>query len=114
VDQRDRDRLYVVHIIDSISRIFEYSQRDKDTFLSSRLVQDAVIRNLQTLAESAQRLSEEVKGLEPSVPWRSISGFRNVVVHEYLALDPQVIWLVIERDLPSLNESLQRIQEHLR
>ena len=48
------------------------------------MVQDAVLRRLQTLAESSQRLSEEIKTSIPSIDWRNISGFRNILFHDYL------------------------------
>ena len=52
--------------------------------MQSDLVQDAVVRNLQTLAESSQKLSEKVKNTQTGVDWRAIAGFRNVLVHDYL------------------------------
>ncbi|GBF52998.1 nucleotidyltransferase [Microcystis sp. 0824] len=48
------------------------------------MISDAIIRRLQTLAESTQRLSEELKANIPDVDWRNISGFRNILVHDYL------------------------------
>jgi uncharacterized protein with HEPN domain len=61
-----------------------------------------VIRNLQILAESSQRLSSEIKGTEPQIPWRELSGFRNVIVHGYLGVDLAAFSLVVEQDLPPL------------
>jgi uncharacterized protein with HEPN domain len=61
------------------------------------------------MAESAQRLSVESKKLAPEVPWRAISGFRNVVVHDYLGLDLDAIWLVVSTDLNSLKTGLLKI-----
>lgn len=80
----------------------------------SRLVQDAVVRNLQTLTESSQRLSERIKLREPQVPWRELSGFRNVIVHGYLGIDLLAVWQVIEKDLPSLATALDRMVAHTR
>jgi uncharacterized protein with HEPN domain len=85
-----------------IERIREYTAGDRSRFEASRLVQDAVVRNLQTLAESSQRLSDDIKATEPQVPWRELAGFRNVIVHGYLGIDLTAVWLVIERDLPAL------------
>ena len=48
------------------------------------MVQDAILRRLQTLAESTQRLSEDLQEKMPTIDWRSISGFRNILVHDYL------------------------------
>jgi uncharacterized protein with HEPN domain len=74
------------------------------------MVQDAVIRNLQVMAESTQRLSDSLKAAEPAVRWRDIAGFRNVLAHGYLAVDPEVVWSVVESDLPTLAEAVGRMR----
>jgi uncharacterized protein with HEPN domain len=109
----DADRVLLSHIADCIERISEYTGDDKTGFMASRLVQDAVIRNLQTLAESTQRLSDAIKVTEPSIPWRDIAGFRNVLTHGYLGLDTQLVWSVIEQDLPGLAEAIVRMRQTL-
>lgn len=76
-------------------------------------MQDAVIRNLQTLAESSQRLSNHIKGTEPQIPWRELAGFRNVIVHGYLGVDLGAVWLVVEQDLPTLAAAVDRMATHL-
>ena len=77
--------MLLAHMRDCLDGIAEYSNAERSRFDSLRLVQDAVIRNLQTLAESSQRLSAEIKATEPQIPWREFAGFRNVIVHGYLA-----------------------------
>ncbi len=77
--------MYLKHILRCIARIQEYTAGGRESFLSSPLIQDGVIRNLQTLAESSQRLSEGVKASQSSVVWKGLAGFRNVMVHDYLA-----------------------------
>ena len=72
-------------------------------------MQDAVIRNLQTLTESSQRLSSEIKATEPQMPWRELAGFRNVIVHGYMGIDLPAVWVVVERDLPLLAEAIDRM-----
>ena len=96
--------LYVDHMLECIERIEEYAI-DKEQFTQSRLVQDAVIRNLQILAESSQRLSDDTKRQFPEIPWRSISGFRNILVHDYLG---------VEMELPRLQQALQELQNRHR
>jgi uncharacterized protein with HEPN domain len=109
----DADRALLIHIADCIARIFEYTGRDQATFMDSRLVQDAVMRNLQTLAESTQRLSDALKATEPAIPWRDIAGFRNVLTHGYLSLDIHPVWIVIEQDLPGLAQAIARMRQTL-
>ncbi len=109
----DADRVLLAHMRDCLDRIVEYSQQERARFESSRLVQDAVIRNLQTLAEPSQRLSAEIKATEPQIPWRELAGFRNVIVHGYLGVDLEAVWLVIEQDLPALNDAVIRMETRL-
>jgi uncharacterized protein with HEPN domain len=77
------------------------------------LIQDAVLRNLQVLAESSQRLPDSMKQRYPDIPWRSISGFRNILVHDYPGVDLDVDWSVVEMELPSLTIVLKRLQQDL-
>lgn len=103
------DRVLLAHMGECIERIREYTAGDRSRFEASRLVQDAVIRNRQTLTESSQRLSDDIKATEPQVPWRELAGFRNVIVHGYLGIDLPAVWLVVDQDLPPLAAALARM-----
>ena len=105
----DSDRVLLAHMRECIERVREYSAGDRARFETSHLIQDAVIRNLQTLTESSQRLSDSIKATEPQVPWRELAGFRNVIVHGYLGIDLAAVWLVVEQDLPPLFAALDRM-----
>lgn len=105
----ESDRVLLAHMRECIERIGEYTAGERRRFEMSRLVQDAVIRNLQTLTESSQRLSDEIKTSEPQVPWRELAGFRNVIVHGYLGIDLAAVWLVVDQDLPPLAAALDRM-----
>ena len=107
------DLVLLEHMLDCVNRINEYTGYQKGRFDSARLVQDAVIRNLQVLAESSQRLSADLKASEMQIPWRELSGFRNVIVHDYLGIDLDAVWLVVEQDLPPLSEALSRMRLRL-
>jgi uncharacterized protein with HEPN domain len=101
------DKLYLIHISECIQRIESYvKQMDADAFTGSPLVQDAVIRNLQVMAESTQRLSDEFKDDRSDIDWYKIAGFRNVLVHDYLGLDVEIVWNIIQNDLPSLKRAV--------
>jgi uncharacterized protein with HEPN domain len=68
------------------------------------------LRNLQTMAEATQRLPEEIKGNYANVPWKDISGFRNVLVHDYLGdLDEDIIWSIIAYELRPIKEAIKEI-----
>jgi uncharacterized protein with HEPN domain len=104
------DKLYLIHISECIQKIESYiAKMDKNGFMTSGLVQDAVLRNLQILSESSQRISIERQLRHPEVNWRQIIGFRNILVHEYLGVDLERVWNVLENDLPGLKRSIQRM-----
>lgn len=77
------DAIYLRHIAECIRRIEENVAAEKAEFLTSHNVQDATLRNLQTLSEATQRLSDAAKLTQPEVEWAKISAFRNVLVHNY-------------------------------
>ena len=107
------DRLYLIHIGECIARIESYTAGGKNAFFDATLIQDAVLRNLQTLAESTQRLSDSAKAKHPEVDWYKIAGFRNVLVHDYLGVDLDRAWLIVERELPRLKQTIEAMQREL-
>jgi uncharacterized protein with HEPN domain len=99
------DELYKIHIKECIAKIEGYiSGIDLDTFLSSAIVQDAVLRNLQIVSESTQRLSEEFKNTHNWIEWYKIAGLRNVLVHDYLGVDMVIVWNILETELGDLKK----------
>lgn len=89
-------RVYLSHVLRCIARIEGYTDGGRDAFFASHLIQDGVIRNLQTLAESSQRLSDTIKASRPEVDWRGLSGFRNVLVHDYLGVDLGLVSRIVD------------------
>jgi uncharacterized protein with HEPN domain len=105
------NRLYLIHIREAIERIEEYTREGKDAFLEDHRTQDAVLRNLHTLAESTQRISGDLKAKHSQVEWRTLSAFRNVVVHDYLGISLDRVWDIIKNDLPTLKKNITAILE---
>jgi uncharacterized protein with HEPN domain len=108
------DRVYLRHILRCISRIEEYVSGIPQALESSHLVQDAVLRNLQTMAESTQRLSPALKAQRPEVDWTALAGLRNVLVHAYLGIDLDQIQRAVERDMPGLKTACEALLATLR
>ena len=100
------DRLYLIHIQESIDRIEEYVINGKESFFADAKTQDAVVRNLQILAESTQRLSQKLKADHSEVDWKKIAGFRNILVHDYLYVNPVLVWQIVEDKLPQLKRTV--------
>lgn len=107
------DRVYLAHILDCIGKVEEYTKDGRDDFFSSSLKQDAVVRNLQIMAQSASRVSEGLRSAHPEIDWRGMRGFRNVVVHDYLNVDYDLVWGIVARSLPALREGVARVLDEL-
>jgi uncharacterized protein with HEPN domain len=107
------DRLYLIHMVECITRIEKYTSPGKEAFASDTMIQDAIMRNLHTLTESSQRLSEKLKETQSEVDWRALSGFRNVMVHDYLGINLTVVWDIIKNDLPGLKQKIELILQTL-
>jgi uncharacterized protein with HEPN domain len=104
---------YAQHILDAIGKIRRIQMRGD--IASDEVLYDAALRNLQTLSEATQLLPEEQKAGFPAIPWREISGFRNILVHNYLGdIDPLTVATVIDKHLPALEASIQTMlaQDH--
>jgi uncharacterized protein with HEPN domain len=73
------------------------------------LIQDAVLRNLEVMGESIKQLPEEWKASQPNIEWVKIGDFRNILAHDYLRVDLDVVWIIIENYLPGLEEAIDSI-----
>ncbi len=102
------DRPYLAHIADSIAAIESYVAGGRDAFVHARVLQDAVIRNFEIIGEAANRLSPTVRG-RAAVPWGRIIAFRNRLIHAYWNVDIDLVWDVIENELPALKRAVEQL-----
>ena len=107
------DSVYLRHIAECLRRIESNISIGLDDFLAAETAQDATLRNLQTMSEATQRLSDELKSTRPDIEWERIAAFRNVLVHNYLGIDISEIWTIIERDMPALKRVINEMLEEI-
>jgi uncharacterized protein with HEPN domain len=103
-------RLLLTDILDSIEKIQSYTEgHTYKSFIEDSKTLDAVIRNFEIIGEAANRLPEDFKDSNPSVNWFRIRGFRNRIVHDYMGIDYQIVWTIIEKDLMKLEKEIADI-----
>jgi uncharacterized protein with HEPN domain len=107
------NHVYLIHIRDCIQRVETYTAEGKAVFFADLKTQDAVIRNLQTLCESTQRLPDAWKVIRPEIDWRTIGDFRNVLAHQYLDIDLDIVWNVVVNYLPGLKQAIEAISQQV-
>ena len=93
-------------MLDAINRALDYTQPGEAQFRGDLKTQDAVLRNLETLGEAAKKLDGQTRALSSDTPWREIAGLRDVIAHDYLEVDLDLVWNVIESELPGLRETV--------
>lgn len=99
---------YAHHILDAIARIRRIEQRGR--IAEDEILYDAMLRNLQTLSEATRLLPDDLKARHPQIPWREISGFRNILVHNYLGtIDPLTVAAVVQRHLQPLEAGVREM-----
>jgi uncharacterized protein with HEPN domain len=108
------DLIYLEFIRECIAEIREYTGSGSSSFLSDRKTQLAVLRLLQVMAESTQRISPDLREAHPEISWKSIAGLRNVLVHAYMDTDPHRIWEIIEQDIPPFEQQIRTLEQRLR
>ncbi len=95
--------LYLIDIIDSCGAINEFvAGLSFEAFCKDRKTSSAVIREFEIIGEAVGKLSDELKKDYPDVEWQDIKDFRNLLIHEYFGVDLEIVWRVIEDDLPVL------------
>lgn len=105
-----RDDAYLVDILDAARLALVYvSDKTKEEFDNDIQCQDAVIRRLEIIGEAARRVSEQTKIKLPHLPWNAMMNMRNVLIHEYDAIDLPVVWDTVQNDLPPLIGALEKI-----
>lgn len=96
------DTVILSHIRDSIAAIHEYTKEGCAVFMEDRKTQDATIRQLEIIGEAVKSLSLEFREIHRDIPWRSIAGMRDLLIHHYFGIDVRMVWNVIEQHLPTL------------
>ena len=105
----ERETSYLLDMLTAIQLIQDYtSHKTQQDLEEDQLLQDAVTRRIEILGEAARRISEKTRSELPDIAWHQIIGMRNILAHEYDDIDLDVVWRVIQKELPKLIPILER------
>lgn len=103
------DREKLLDILEAIERIERYAVQGRSAFEQNELIQTWFTHNLQVIGEAARVLTSEIRIQHPEIPWTKIIGMRNILAHNYFEIDFDIVWIVVEQELPSLKQSIANI-----
>lgn len=103
------DQIYLEHIRDALQDIAGYSSAGREVFLKERMRQDAILRKLEVIGQAVKNLSAAVKSRQPHIPWKQIAGMRDKVIHDYFGVNLDIVWAVVENELPRLKTAVSAL-----
>jgi uncharacterized protein with HEPN domain len=104
---KKNNSVYLRHILNSIERIEDYTEgMEKDDFLSSNLVQDGTIRQIEIIGEATKNLSKNIREKYSQISWSDIAGMRDRLIHHYFGVNLNAVWDTVKIDLPILKDEI--------
>ena len=102
--------LFIQHILESIKSIESFMESiKKNGFMKNKEKQSAVVHQIEIIGEAAKNISNEFTNRYPSIHWSDIIRTRDKMIHNYFAIDLDIVWDIVKRDLPKLKEALHKI-----
>ncbi|RLF70239.1 MAG: DUF86 domain-containing protein [Thermoplasmata archaeon] len=106
---------YILDILSSIQEIEEFVEgMDIEDFVEDRKTVNAVIRSLEVMGEAVKKTPPEIRERYPEIPWRYIAGMRDKLIHEYHGVDLEIVWEVIDKEIPPLKPLFEKILDELK
>jgi hypothetical protein len=102
--------LYIKDILDSLEKIEKFCHgMSYDQFIADEKTRDAVVRNLEIIGEAAKNIPDAIKTQSSHVAWRSMTGMRDKLVHEYFGVSYSIVWQTIKIDLAGLKSQMKEL-----
>ena len=109
-----RDKQVLTDIILAVQQVLRYVEPlDRDRLAQDDEKQAAILYRIIIIGEATKRLSTELRSQSSEIPWRQMAGLRDVVIHDYDELDLDILWNVVQINLPDLEPKLQQILDRL-
>lgn len=110
---KNRDLPYLQHVLDACADIREFVAEGRAEVARSKLVLNAVVRQLLVVGEAVKRISPETRLLAPEVPWKQIAGMRDRLVHDYFDIIAEQVWNAAFNDVPRLRIQVEALMKEI-
>jgi uncharacterized protein with HEPN domain len=101
-------RFYVNDMLGFCHKVLAFTQgQEQAQFVADAMRFDATLRNLELIGEAATHIPPDVRDAHPTIPWRMLIATRNQLIHGYLGLDHDILWSIVQTDVPVLLPQLK-------
>jgi uncharacterized protein with HEPN domain len=108
------DKARLRHILDAILELETYLVGvNMDSFLGNSMMRFACIKQMEIIGEASNHLTDEMKTQLSNIEWAQIIGMRNIFVHEYFGIDPELVWDILKNDLPDLKNKIKMLVDSI-
>ena len=107
-------RLYLKDILESTEAIEKFVKDiDFDEFKKNDIVSSAVIRKFEIIGEATRNIPQEVRKKYPDIPWKTMVGFRDKLIHFYFGIKYDIVWETIKSKIPELKRHIKKVLKDL-
>lgn len=101
---------YLNDILESVNALEEFVKGLKQSdFTQDKKTVFASIRCFEVIGEAVKKIPNSIKSKYPDIPWRTIAGMRDKLIHEYFGVDKKVLWMSIKEDMPKLKQQIEKV-----
>ena len=105
-------RFYLADMIGFAEKVVIYTHEfNQAQFIASAMNYDATLRNLELIGEAAMHIPEAIRIAQPQIPWRQVIATRNRLIHGYLGIDNDILWTIVQNDIPGLLTELRKLKQ---
>ena len=105
------DGTFLLHIYEALNDIVSYTSAGQAAFFAGKMQQDAVERKFEIIGEAVKNLSREFREKYPEIDWSYMAKFRDLLTHHYFGIDLDVVWSIVEEDVPQALKQIKEIPE---
>jgi len=95
-------RIYLLHIRDCCAELVQCLTLREQGGVPASILFNAACRNLEIIGEASRKVGADFRTAYPAIPWREMNDLRNVLIHQYEGADADLVWAIVEREIPLL------------
>jgi uncharacterized protein with HEPN domain len=105
------DLVFIEHILESVKAIEEFSfELSIEELHLNRMKRSAIVRELEIIGEASKNISDHLKNKYQKIPWKNISGTRDIIVHKYFGVDLEIVFGIVKNEIPKLKKEILKIK----